>query len=335
MLKIGQVVLKNRVVLAPMAGITDLPFRKIVATYQPGLICGEMISAMALHYQSKLTKQMLKLAPEEHPVSMQLFGSEPQIMAEAARELAAAGADLIDLNLGCPVPKVVKQGEGSALLNNLPLAHEIMKAVVESVAIPVTVKLRLGWNQECIVAPEVAAMAEAAGIAAVTVHARTREQYYHGVADWSWIAKVKSQVKIPVIGNGDVDSPLKAARMLQETGCDGVMIGRAALGRPWLFEQVVTYLEQGRLLSDPVLETQFQVILRHLELAIMVAGAARGLREMRKHLAWYFKGLPNSARMREKINSLDTVPGVVEVLQKYALGMKIELEIPHTLLAIS
>ncbi len=334
MLRIGQVELTNRVILAPMAGVTDLPYRKIVAAYRPGLIYGEMISAMALHYQSKLTEQMLIIAPEEHPVSMQLFGSDPKVMAEAARKVADLGADLIDLNLGCPVPKVVKQGEGSALLTNLPLAHEIMKAVVASVSIPVTAKIRLGWNQAQIVAPEVAVMAEEAGIAAIAVHARTREQYYHGVADWSWITRVKQRVKIPVIGNGDVDSPLKAAQMLAETGCDAVMIGRAAMGRPWLFAQVAAYLEEGRLLPDPALATQFEVILKHLELAVSFAGANRGIREMRKHLAWYFKGLPNSARMREKINQLDTLSEVIKALQEYAWELQVELEIAPTLAAI-
>ena len=245
MLKIASLELANPVILAPMAGVTDPPFRKIVSRYRPGLICGEMVSAMAMHYNSKKTKELIGMDRSVKPVSIQIFGSDPEVMAEAARTIEGYGADLIDINMGCPVPKVVKSGEGAALLNNLPLARRIIESVVGAVRVPVTVKCRIGWDREHLTAAELAKMAEDSGAAMIAVHGRTREEYYHGRADWEQIALVKQRVAIPVIGNGDVDSPQAAEAMLEQTGCDGVMIGQGAMGRPWLLGQIVAYLEKG------------------------------------------------------------------------------------------
>lgn len=317
MLKIASLKLDNPVVLAPMAGITDLPFRAIAKEFNPGLVCSEMISAMALHYNSEKTREMIKINPAEKPVSVQIFGAEPEIMAEAARVIAAEGADLIDINMGCPVPKVVKAGEGAALLNNLPQVARIIEAVVRSVTIPVTVKFRLGWDDNLIVAPEMAMIAEKSGAAAVTVHARTRAQFYQGKADWEWITEVKQRVNIPVIGNGDVDSPEAARKMLDLTGCDGVMIGQAALGRPWLFRSVVSFLKEGVLIPDPPLEERFAVIRRHLQLQVAYSGEERAVLEMRKHLSWYFKGLPGAAKMRDLVNTVSTLEQLHDLLQEF------------------
>ncbi|HEY8462815.1 MAG TPA: tRNA dihydrouridine synthase DusB [Bacillota bacterium] len=320
--QIGSVKLANPVVLAPMAGITDSPFRKIVKQFGPGLLCGEMVSAAALHFNSSKTLKMIGVDPAERPLSIQIFGSKPELMAEAAQVIAASGADIIDINMGCPVTKVVKNGEGAALMNNLPLAAEIIATVVRSVSLPVTVKFRLGWEEERITALELARIAEASGAAAVTVHGRTRNQFYHGKADWNWIRLVKQAVGIPVIGNGDVDSPAAARLMLEETGCDGVMIGRAALGRPWLFAQVATYIKEGRLLPEPPLEERFQVIRQHLELQVAFFGERHGVKQMRKHLAWYFKGLPGAARMRDLINTLTTKKELDKALAAYEADLK-------------
>ncbi len=317
MIKIGSVVLPNPVVLAPMAGVTDPPFRAIVKEFNPGLVCGEMISAMALHYDSQKTRDMIQIKPFEKPVSIQIFGSDPDIMAKAALFIAGEGADIIDINMGCPVSKVVKSGEGAALLKNLPLAAKIIQRVVESVKIPVTVKFRLGWDSSRIIAPELAQIAQDQGASAVTLHARTREQFYQGKANWDAIAEVKRYVSIPVIGNGDVDSPEAAKAMLEQTGCDGVMIGQAALGRPWIFGQIVSYLEKGVILPDPPIHQQFKLIEKHLQLQIQYSGEHRGLLEMRKHLSWYLKGMPGAAKMRDKINMLTSVESLKEVLREY------------------
>lgn len=316
-MRITSLELANQVILAPMAGVTDPPFRKIVSRYRPGLICGEMVSAMAMHYNSKKTMELIGMDQAVKPVSIQIFGSDPQVMAEAARTIEAAGADIIDINMGCPVPKVVKSGEGAALLNNLPLARRIIESVVGAVRIPVTVKSRLGWDQEHQVVLRLAEIAEISGAAAFAVHARTREQYYHGQADWNQIALVKQSVSIPVIGNGDVDSPQAAEAMLNRTKCDGVMIGQAAMGRPWLFGQVTAYLEKGVLMPEPSLDERFEIIQEHLALQVAYAGEERGIKEMRKHLAWYFKGLPGAARIRDQINHLTSLEGLRTALKEY------------------
>lgn len=318
MLKLGTLRMENPVVLAPMAGVTDPPFRRIVRGYHSGLVCGEMISSMALHYNNRKTRELIQIAPEEHPVSIQIFGADPRIMAEAAGIVADCGADIIDINMGCPVPKIVKNGEGAALMRNLPLAAAIIGSVVKSVALPVTVKFRLGWDGEHITAPELGRIAAENGAVAVTVHGRTREQFYQGAADWEGIAAVKQSVVIPVVGNGDIDSPQAAEEMIRQTGCDGVMIGQASLGRPWLFRQVSVYLDTGELISQPSLVEQFAVIRKHLRLQVAYAGEERGIKEMRKHLAWYLKGTPGAARFREKLITLTSLPEVMRELRQYA-----------------
>jgi tRNA-dihydrouridine synthase B len=322
-LQIGTVYLENPVVLAPMAGITDAPFRRIVKRYGPGLLCGEMVSATALHYQSGKSRQLITVDPAERPISIQIFGSEPVIMAEAARMVADQGADLIDINMGCPAPKVVKNGEGAALMNNLPLAGAIIRAVVRGVSVPVTVKFRLGWDEKHLVAVKMARIAEEAGAAALALHGRTRNQFYQGKADWEQIGLVKQAVTIPVIGNGDVDSPQAAGALLERTGCDGVMIGQAALGRPWLFDQVVGFLVKGQLKAGPELAERFTVIVDHLRYQIAYAGETRGVKEMRKHLAWYFKELPGAARMRNLVNTLTTYRETQAALREYAASLDV------------
>ncbi len=317
MLSIASVELANPVILAPMAGVTDPPFRKIVSRYRPGLICGEMVSAMAMHYNSKRTRELVGIDQTIKPVSIQIFGSEPEIMAEAARTIEAYGADIIDINMGCPVPKIVKNGEGAALLNNLPLARRIIESVVNAVRIPVTVKCRIGWDQEHLVASQLAEIAESLGAAAIAVHARTREQYYHGRADWEQIGLVKEKVSFPVIGNGDVDSPQAAEAMLNQTRCDGVMIGQAAMGRPWLLGQIATYLEKGILIAEPSLEEQFEIIKEHITLQVAYSGEERGIKEMRKHLAWYFKGLPGASRIRDQVNHITSMEALEVALREY------------------
>jgi nifR3 family TIM-barrel protein len=317
MLKIGSVGLKNPVILAPMAGITDQPFRRVVKEFGPGLVCGEMISAMAYHYNSKQTQQMLEIDPGERPVSLQIFGADPGVMVETAVAVAEAGADLLDINMGCPVPKVVKNGEGAALLNNLPLAGAIIAAVTGAVKIPVTVKCRLGWDMEHIVAPELAKIAENCGAAAIAVHGRTRDQFYTGKAAWDEIAKIKQIVSIPVIGNGDIDTPEAAREIIQQTGCDGVMIGQGCLGKPWIFKQVSVFLEEGLSIPEPSVAEKFAIMAKHLEWQAEYSGESRGIREMRKHLAWYIKGLPGSARMKDRINQLTTLAAVREALEEY------------------
>jgi tRNA-dihydrouridine synthase B len=320
-LQIGSVTLKNPVILAPMAGVTDPPFRGIVKRFDPGLLCAEMVSANALHYNSSQTREMLGVTAAEKPLSIQIFGSNPEIMAEAAQAVAEYGADIIDINMGCPVTKVVKNGEGAALMNNLPLAEQIIATVVRSVALPVTVKFRLGWDEGQIVAPELARIAEGAGAAAIAVHGRTRNQFYHGKANWEWIREVKNSVKIPVIGNGDVDSPEAASRMLEQTGCDGVMIGQAVFGQPWIFAQVVAFLQSGQQLAEPGLAERFALIREHLELQVGFSGERRGVKEMRKHLSWYFKGMPGSARMRDRVNAMTTLMDVQNALAEYEASL--------------
>lgn len=322
MLKIASMELANPVILAPMAGVTDPPFRKIVSRYRPGLICGEMISTMALHYNSKKTLELIGVEEAVRPLSIQIFGSDPQVMAEAARFIEAAGADIIDINMGCPVPKVVKNGEGAALLNNLPLARRIIESVVNAVRMPVSVKCRLGWDQDHLVASELAELAEASGASMIAVHARTREQYYHGRADWEQIAIVKQRVSIPVIGNGDVDSPQAAKAMLTQTNCDGVMIGQAAMGRPWIFGQIATYLEKEVLIPDPTLDERFEIIKDHLALQVAYVGEERAIREMRKHLAWYFKGYPGAARVRDRVNHLVSLKEILTAIEEYKNEIK-------------
>ncbi len=303
-LKIGSVTLDNQVILAPMAG--DLPFRLLCKKAGAGLVCMEMISAKAIYYNNKNTEELLTIHPQETPVSLQLFGSDPKILSEMAKRIQERPFSILDFNMGCPVPKVVNNGEGSALMRSPKLAEEILSALVKAVDKPVTVKIRKGFDEAHCNAVELARIAEGCGAAGIAVHGRTREQYYSGRADWDIIRQVKQAVKIPVIGNGDVDSPRKAREMLEQTGCDGVMIGRAAQGNPWIFRDTVCYLETGEVPKPPEPEEKKQTVLEHARLQLQYKGEYTAVREMRKHLAWYTAGMPHSARFRQAINSMET-----------------------------
>jgi tRNA-dihydrouridine synthase B len=301
-LRIGDFNLENPVVLAPMAGVTDLPFRLLIKEQGCGLVCGEMVSAQALVYGNRNTLKMLATADREQPVSMQLFGSDPETMARAAEILTAYPVKIIDLNMGCPVPKVVKNGEGAALMRDPERAARIVQAVTAAVSLPVTVKMRRGWREGEENAPELAARCAEAGAAAVAVHGRFREQFYSGAADWTVIKRVKAAVSIPVIGNGDLFSAAAALRMREETGCDGVMLGRGVLGNPWLVRETVALLTGAPLPPPPTVKMRFALIRRHLAAQIQFRGEERGIKEMRKHLTWYLKGFPGAARARRQIN---------------------------------
>lgn len=311
-LRIGNVVLDNNVILAPMAGVTDLPFRLLCRKAGAGLVCMEMISAKAIYYHNKNTEELLTIHPEEGPASLQLFGSDARILADMAKEIEERPFAILDFNMGCPVPKVVNNGEGSALMKNPRLAEEILSALVKAVKKPVTVKIRKGFDEAHCNAVEIAKLAESCGVAAVAVHGRTREQYYSGRADWEIIRQVKEAVKIPVIGNGDVDSPRAAKELLETTGCDGIMVGRAAQGNPWIFRDIVSFLDTGRIPEPPDRQEKKRVILEHAELQLRTKGEYTAVREMRKHLAWYTTGMPHSARFRQTINSMETFSELME-----------------------
>lgn len=285
-LTIGNVTLSNALILAPMAGVTDLPFRLLCKEQGAGLLCTEMISAKAILYKNKNTKSLMKILPQERPVSLQLFGSEPEVMGLIAAQIEEEPFDILDINMGCPVPKVVNNGEGSALMKDPGRVRAIVTAVVRAVKKPVTVKIRKGFDKSSENAVEIAKIIEDCGAAAVAVHGRTREQYYAGEADWEIIRKVKEAVRIPVIGNGDVDSPQKAAALVEQTGCDGIMIGRAARGNPWIFHRINTYLEKGELVKEPDRREIAEMMLRHARLQVELKGEYTGIREMRKHIAW-------------------------------------------------
>lgn len=306
-LTIGNVTLENNVILAPMAGVTDLPFRLLCKEQGAGLICMEMVSAKAIYYNNKNTEELMEIHPQEVPVSLQLFGSDADIMAQMAKRIEERPFAILDVNMGCPVPKVVNNGEGSALMKNPKLVEEILTKLVKAIDKPVTVKIRKGFNDQLVNAVEIARIAESCGVAAVAVHGRTREQYYSGKADWDIIAAVKDAVKIPVIGNGDVVDAYSAEAMLKHTGCDGVMIGRAAEGNPWIFKEVTTYLETGVVPPRPGKEEIKETILRHAGLQLEYKGEYTGVREMRKHLSWYTTGYPNSARFRQMINTMESM----------------------------
>ncbi|MCH5275096.1 MAG: tRNA dihydrouridine synthase DusB [Lachnospiraceae bacterium] len=306
-LKIGNVELDNQVILAPMAGVTDLPFRLLCKEQGAGLLCMEMVSAKAIYYNSKNTEELMAIRPEECPVSLQLFGSDADIMAEMAKRIEERPFAILDINMGCPVPKVVGNGEGSALMKNPRLVEEIVSKVSRAIDKPVTVKLRKGFDEAHVNVVEIAQIAEAAGAAAVAVHGRTREQYYSGKADWDCIRAVKEAVHIPVIGNGDVIDAYSAKALLEETGCDGVMIGRGAQGNPWIFREVVSYLDTGQIPERPGPGEVKALIRRHADLQMEVKGEYTAVREMRKHLAWYTAGYPHSARYRQMINSMETM----------------------------
>jgi len=316
-MQIGKIALINPVILAPMAGVTDLPFRLLAKEMGCGLVYSEMVSDKGLLYKNCHTVDMLKIDERERPVAMQIFGSEPSSMAEAARCVEQAGANIVDINMGCPTPKIVKNGSGSALMCEPELAYRIMVSVVEAVNVPVTVKIRKGWNQKSINAVQMAKLAQKAGIAAIAIHGRTREEFYSGEADWDIIRQVKESVDIPVIGNGDIRTPYDAQRMLCETGCDGLMIGRGAQGNPWIFCQVAQYLSTGEILPLPTAEERLAVMLRHLDMLVEYKGEYLGVREMRRHGAWYTKGLHRSSELRLQFNQAVCKEDFINILDEF------------------
>ena len=316
-LQIGDVKLENNLILAPMAGVTDLPFRLLCKEQGAGLLCMEMVSAKAVCYRNRNTEAMLSIDPGETPVSLQLFGSDADIISETAARLEERPFSVLDLNMGCPVPKVTGNGEGSALMKNPALVEEIVSKTVKAIRKPVTVKIRKGFDEDHINAVEIARIAEACGASAVTVHGRTREQYYHGRADWDIIRQVKEAVDIPVIGNGDVVSPASAEEMLSQTGCDGVMIGRGARGNPWIFRQILHWMKTGEEEERPPVEEVKAMILRHARLLAEYKGMYTGIREMRKHVAWYTAGFPNSSRLRAEVNKVESLDELEDLIRNF------------------
>lgn len=319
---IGNVEIKGNLVLGPMAGVSDLPFRLLCKEKGADLVYTEMISAKGIQFNNKNTESLLEVSETERPISLQLFGSDPDILCSTAERIESREFDILDINMGCPVPKVVNNGEGSALMNHPELVGEIVRKVSQSISKPVTVKIRKGFHKNQENAVEIAKIAEANGAAAIAVHARTREQYYSGRADWDIIQKVKEAVCVPVIGSGDVVSPEDTVRMLEATGCDAVMIARGARGNPWIFEQIKAYLELGSKLPKPDFLKVREMILRHAELSIKYKGEYTGIREMRKHVAWYTAGYPGSSRLRNKVNLIESLEELKELMDEYQNHME-------------
>jgi len=316
-MKIGNVELENNVFLAPMAGVTDMPFRILCKEQGCGLVYTEMASAKGMHYNSEKSFKLTEIDSREKPAAIQIFGSDPGIMAEIAQKLNETDAAIIDINMGCPTPKITKNGEGSALMLNTRLAGEIIKAVVNASAKPVTVKMRKGWDEDSVNAVELAKIAEENGASAVAVHGRTRNQFYSGKADWEIIRKVKESVSIPVIGNGDIFEPRDAKAMFEYTGCDAVMVGRGAQGNPWIFKRILHYLEKGEILPEPSPCEKINTIMRHMDMLISLKGERMGVLEMRKHIAWYIKGMRNSTSIREQVFKLTSPDQIKALLSNY------------------
>ncbi len=323
-LQIGNVTLDNNLILAPMAGVTDLPFRLLCKEQGAGLICMEMVSAKAIYYNNRNTIDLLKIDERERPVSLQLFGSDPECISEMAKRIEERPFDILDINMGCPVPKVVNNGDGSALMKNPLLAGEIIEKTVKAISKPVTVKIRRGFDEEHINAVEMAHIAQESGAAAIAIHGRTREQFYAGKADWDIIRQVKEAVNIPVIGNGDILDAKDVIAMKEQTNCDGFMIGRGAQGNPWIFHQILHYFETGELIGKPPIDEMIETMLRHARLQIEYKGEYTGIREIRKHAAWYTAGYKNSSKLRGRINEVNNYQELealfTQVLRENVLG---------------
>lgn len=314
---IGNVPIQGKAILAPMAGVSDIAYRLLAKEHGASMVCTEMVSAMGIKYKNERTHELLRMEAVEHPVSMQIFGSNPEAIALGAKVVADAGADIVDINMGCPVKKVVSSGDGSALMKTPDLAARVAEAAVKAVDVPVTVKMRIGWDDDHINVVDFAKRIESTGVAAVAVHGRTREQMYMGRADWSYIKAVKDSLSIPVIGNGDVWTPEDALCMMQETGCDAVMIGRGAQGNPWIFERTNHYLRTGELRPEPTYLERLDMLLKHFELLCRYKGAALGVREIRTHAGWYMRGMPEAAYWRNRVNTIHTVESFKKELSTY------------------
>ena len=321
-MKIGDLNINNPLFLAPMAGITDLAFRMLCREQGCGVVYTEMVSAKGLFYGSERTEELMEINPNEHPIGIQIFGSDPLIMAQMVEKISNTDADLIDINMGCPAPKIVKNGEGSALMRNPQLVKKIVSEVSRASSKPITVKIRKGWDDKSVNAVDIALIAEEAGAAAITVHGRTREQFYAGVADWDIIREVKSRLSIPVIGNGDIFTPQAAFDMTKQTNCDGIMIARGAQGNPWLFRDIISYMDKGEIPIQPEPNEKIETALRHLKIIVGQKGERLGVCEMRKHIAWYLKGLKDSSRIKRLINTLTTAAEVEAVLNSYKKELK-------------